>query len=550
MGTEPDEQKLGTALLCDSDGTILRVVRDDLGIADRVVPGQPFVLLVDRGCLWKALDFLVDLQAQKTVFDRDLNFPIADQLATLHVVGAVVAEGVLIAAGRTRNGARQLHQELAKVETEQFREAIDTAKEESRALRARSDRDSMLLDSITRLTNELLAVQGERAHKNVELQRVNARLTTLLAVSRDIVSTLEPDPPLNLILEQLQKVIDYTSASILKLAEDMVELWVRRGTDLQVDLSSLRFSPSQIPLIDQMIANQRGFCIPDIQDDAVLEHSIKSATGLPAEAFFQGGRSWMAAPLIAKSRVIGMLSLVHSQPGYYEAGALDLLEVVADGVAIAIENARLYRQAQETAVMSERARLARELHDSLAQPIYSMSLYVDATRLALSSGKTDVADENVEQIGALLREAMSDMRLLTFELRPSTLEEEGLVGALQDRLEAVEQRSGLQTALEVEGKGRLPLSVEADVYRIAQEALNNVVKHAQAAHVSVQVRFSEGQFSMVIEDDGKGFDLESAERSGGMGLRSMRERARQIAAELTFKTEPGKGTTVSIEGVT
>ena len=387
----------------------------------------------------------------------------------------------------------------------------------------------------------------ERKRTEETLRKTRDELAALLAISNDVVSTLKLKPLLNLVLEQLKKVVDYNGAAILTLAQDTMGFQAYRGPDLQTDLLSLRFSPAQIPVIHEMVTTRQAFCIEDIQDDTLLAQALQVATGLPVEAMFPNGRTWMGAPLIVKDRVIGMLSLLHNQPNYYQRQALNLVQAFANQVAIAIDNARLYQQAQETAAMAERARLARELHDSVTQALYSVNLYADATHLALSSGRTDVAAEDVRQLRSLAREAMSDMRLLVFELRPSILEEAGLVGALQARLETVEARSGFQTAFQVEGERHLPSSVEAELYRVAQEALNNVIKHAQAKQVAVHLQFNEERLCLTIQDDGIGFDLETARQSGGLGLHSMEERVQQIGGNLILETAPGKGTTLRIE---
>jgi len=379
------------------------------------------------------------------------------------------------------------------------------------------------------------------------LRETRDELAALLAISNEAVSTLKLEPLLNLILEQLKNVVDYSGAAILTLAQETMGFQAYRGPDLQIDILSLRFSPARIPVIHEVITARQAFCIEDIQDDALLAQAIQVATGLPVETIFPNGRTWIGVPLIAKDRVIGMLSLFHNQPNYYKSQTMNLVQAFANQVTIAIDNARLHQQAQEAAAMAERARLARELHDSVTQALYSVNLYADATRLALSSGKTDVAAENARQLRSLAREAMSDMRLLIFELRPSILEEAGLVGALQARLEAVEVRSGFQTAFQVEGERCLPPSVEAELYRVAQEALNNVLKHAQAKQVTVRLQFDEARLCLTIRDDGLGFDLETARQSGGLGLRSMEERVQQIGGNLILETAPGKGTTLRIE---
>jgi PAS domain S-box-containing protein len=207
----------------------------------------------------------------------------------------------------------------------------------------------------------------------------------------------------------------------------------------------------------------------------------------------------------------------------------------------------LEEQAKEKAVAAERSRLARELHDSVTQALYSVTLYAEATRLALLAEKRDVAAENLGELHKMAREAMVDMRMLIFELHPPVLEEEGLVAALQARLAAVEGRARLQTEIHVEGERRLPISVEKELFRIALEALNNVIKHANAQQVTVDLRFEDGGACLEIRDDGAGFDPVVARKSGGMGLSGIEERVQRIDGALVIESAPGRGTTVRVK---
>jgi PAS domain S-box-containing protein len=207
----------------------------------------------------------------------------------------------------------------------------------------------------------------------------------------------------------------------------------------------------------------------------------------------------------------------------------------------------LEEQAKKQAVAAERSRLARELHDSVTQALYSVTLYAEATRLALSTGKQDVATENIRELHNMAREAMVDMRMLIFELHPPVLEEEGLVAALQARLAAVESRARLQTEIRVTGERRLPISVEKELFRIALEALNNVIKHANAQQVRVDLKFADESASLQITDDGVGFDPVAARESGGMGLLGMEERVRRIDGVLDIESAPGQGAAVRVE---
>ena len=204
----------------------------------------------------------------------------------------------------------------------------------------------------------------------------------------------------------------------------------------------------------------------------------------------------------------------------------------------------LKEQARERTIAAERSRLARELHDSVTQALYSVTLYAEATRMALSAGKQDVATKNLHELHRMAREAMIDMRTLIFELHPPLLEEEGLVAALQARLAAVEARAGLQAEIHVEGERRLPLAVEEELFWIAVEALNNVVKHAKAQQIEVRYQLDARNVCLEVQDDGVGFDPAKAGQSGGVGLRGLEERVQRIQGKLEISSAPGRGTTV------
>ena len=157
-----------------------------------------------------------------------------------------------------------------------------------------------------------------------------------------------------------------------------------------------------------------------------------------------------------------------------------MMGLFADQAAIAIENGRLTQEVERIAVMEERNRLARDLHDSVTQSLYGVSLYAEAAARRLTSGIIRVFEDNLQELRKTALDALKEMRLLIFELRPPLLEKEGLEAALQARLDAVEGRAGLKTELHVGISERLPGNIEEGFYRIAQEALNNVLKHAQA----------------------------------------------------------------------
>jgi signal transduction histidine kinase len=210
----------------------------------------------------------------------------------------------------------------------------------------------------------------------------------------------------------------------------------------------------------------------------------------------------------------------------------------------------LLHQQRRAAVIKERQRLATELHDSVTQTLYSVTLYAEAARLAAEAGKQDILLENLEELQAMAREAMLDMRMLIFELNPPKLEQEGLEAALRVRLASVESRAGLKTKIVVQGSRRLPLAVEEELFWIALEAFNNVTKHARATWVVVVLAFGDNRVRLEIADDGRGFDVDQAAAQGGMGLRGIRERTERIDGVLNLQSTVGKGTvlTVTAEG--
>jgi signal transduction histidine kinase len=255
--------------------------------------------------------------------------------------------------------------------------------------------------------------------------------------------------------------------------------------------------------------------------------------------------AFLAMPLHANGTVIGVLEVV-DKPGGFAKDDVRIVSLFANQAAINIEHARLNQQAGQLAVLEERQRLARELHDSVVQSLYSMTLYADAAALAFVAGKQDVTVNHLQELRDTARNAMHDMRLLIFELHPPALEQEGLVAALQVRLAAVEARAGLQTELTVEGERRLPIVIEQELYRIAQEALNNVTKHARAQHVTIRLQFTDKAVCLQVCDDGIGFDPLTARNAGGVGLRSFEERAAKVGGRVTLESSPGTGTTVTV----
>ena len=203
-------------------------------------------------------------------------------------------------------------------------------------------------------------------------------------------------------------------------------------------------------------------------------------------------------------------------------------------------------EAEQAAVDTERARLARDLHDSATQALYSALLFSETEKKLTQAGDLQSAGYYQTRVSEVIHQALREMRLLVFELRPPVLEQEGLVGALRLRLDTVENRSGVEARLYADELPPLPGRVTENLYRIALETLNNTLKHAQAEQVVVRLGFEGEAVTLEVVDDGRGFDPEAARDQGGFGLVSMRERVDRIGGELTIRSAPGEGTRVRV----
>jgi PAS domain S-box-containing protein len=218
-------------------------------------------------------------------------------------------------------------------------------------------------------------------------------------------------------------------------------------------------------------------------------------------------------------------------------------------IAQRIEIQEALRQSElEKAITEERRRLARDLHDSVTQSLHSSTMLAEAGQRLAGSGNIERARGYLIRIGDISQQALKEMRLLVYELRPLALNEIGLVGALQQRLDAVERRAGVEAQLHIDEEVEIPARIEEELFRVAMEALNNALKHAEPSTVTVNLRVEEKGdipcLEVEIIDDGKGFDPESLGDEGGMGLVSMGERIEELGGELTVLSTPGEGTRV------
>jgi signal transduction histidine kinase len=258
-------------------------------------------------------------------------------------------------------------------------------------------------------------------------------------------------------------------------------------------------------------------------------------------------RSFLGVPIVAPDGVIGAFYLTEKidAPDFSDADQ-ELIELLAAHAAIAITNARLYEQTRELSIAAERNRLALDLHDAVSQKLFALVLSAEAAETLLERDPV-AARAQVARLGALAQEASDELRALVFELRPPDLERDGLAGALRKHVDLMRRLQPLEIELVLAGEPPADGTRDRELFRIAQEALQNAIKHAAASHVEVRLSAENGRLLLEVEDDGVGFDPDtSGARSRRLGLTSMEERARRIGGSLEIRSAPDAGTTIRL----
>jgi two-component system nitrate/nitrite sensor histidine kinase NarX len=395
----------------------------------------------------------------------------------------------------------------------------------------------------------------ERRQAEQELMERTHELSTLLQISRQVALTMELEPLLGLILDHLKAVVDYEGATISRWEGETLSVLAQRGVIPQEHASQLRFHPEDTLIGQQVILDQKPVIIPDVGGDTPLARDFRKLIGQRFETSGAQTGSWIALPLTVKDQVIGILTLQHSDLEHFEPRQADLALAFASQAAVAVENSRLYEQAQALAAVEERQRLARDLHDAVSQTLFSASLSADVLPRLWERNPTE-GQRCLNEVHQLTRGALAEMRALLLELRPAALAEGKLGDLLRHLAEAITSRARLPVTLEVEGECSPSPEVKVAVYRIAQEALNNVAKHAKASQATVTLRCvpssltsnggpSEEGLELRISDDGHGFDRDGI-APDSLGLDIMAERAQTIEADLKIESQIGHGTQVTV----
>ncbi len=402
-------------------------------------------------------------------------------------------------------------------------------------------KNAQLYEALQERSQELQhTLEQEVALRTRELAHRALQMETSAKVSREITAILDIDTLLSRVVELIHQAFTYYSVQIFLVDAETDQLVLHAasgeaGRKLRIDGLSLPLQGRSL----NSTAVRRNEAI--LVNDVSKEPSFWTTESLP------NTKSELVIPLRVGQQVIGTLDVQMDMVEAFREDDLLVYQSLGDQIAIAIENARLYDRSRELAILEERTRLARELHDSVTQALFSVHCQAGAVATYLEKDLARSRQE-LEQLRRTAHEALQEMRALIFDLRPVSLKQAGLAAALRDQVEQQRRTGGPELLFEESGSCSLPPRVEEHLYHIAQEALRNAVKHSRAQRITVSLAVKPECVDLSVADDGRGFDPQSvaADDRRSFGLIGLRERARLLNGSLDILSKPGEGTRVQV----
>ncbi len=412
----------------------------------------------------------------------------------------------------------------------------------------------------------------------IAIRRITRPVDTLVAATRRVGAgdfvRVELDTRDE--LAELAKGFSQMSARLQALYADLEQrvadrtLELRTLLDVSQKVSSI-LSPPQVletglSALLTFVGAQQGLACAEGQGDGEQEDIIVSlgelpcatevlctlsdqaadGKGKPVVATLAGGTTMLVVPLQSPEGRLGRLMALLPPAFELPEPRLALVASIGQQVSVALGNALLFERASAVAAEAERQRLARDLHDSVAQAVYGVSLYARATNRLLASGQVEAAQRHLEVLQDSACQALAEMRLLIYQARGPACEPGRLAEAIQARLDHVEVRAGISVELKVAVESLIEPAVEEALFYVATEALNNVVRHANASSVRIRLASHDGRVALDVADDGQGFDPARV-RAGGVGLGNIQTRIQELGGQVRITSAAGKGTVVSVE---
>jgi PAS domain S-box-containing protein len=410
----------------------------------------------------------------------------------------------------------------------------------------------------------LLEAKGaaEQARQKERERRQEAEQRRQVAESlAGVVALLNSNQPLDQVLDhithQAAQLLDSQAVAIYESREALDDTTVRATHGLPPAAGTINTQPLVHRALAEAVTSGRPVTVFDVRNPTPCEPDPDSDRIAPgaAESFPPGCKALLCVPITVNGRGFGGIVFYHDRPRQPSAEQIELATAFSNQIALAIENARLRDEVEQSAALAERSRLARDLHDSVTQALFSASLVAEVLP-QIWKRNPDEAQQGLEELRILTRSALAEMRTLLLELRPTTLTETRLDELLWQLTEATTSRVQLTVTWNLEPVPALPADVHVTFYRVAQEALHNVVKHSSASQVTIGLRASpaftteqsdnwQGQVILHVRDNGRGFDP-ACIPPDRLGLSIMRERAEAVKCRLRVQSQIGQGTQVTL----
>lgn len=417
-----------------------------------------------------------------------------------------------------------------------------------------------------RRQRELLA-QTEALGRRLKLR--THELSTLQDLSIGLASKSELHELIDEALGALEQTMAYTSASVWGRTDrdsgaQVVLMGYRHAAEAQdaaggegaapvprEDLTGMRLSRANLQRYEQIEREGRPIVENRVRQSLLSWLWSWLADDARTSGLYRGTRAWMALPLKSREQVMGVLRVDHVEPDYFDEERMRLLAAVSSQTGLAMRHAQLLAREKDLAVVAERNRIARDLHDAVSQTLFAANVIAGTlSRLAerLDHPDAPALREQAEVLARLNRGALAEMRMLLFELRPDALKSTPLAELLQHAADAMASRGGIELTRRIGREDRLDDAVRVQIYRIVQEALSNIVRHSGASNALLEWRPDpQGRGGRLhIVDDGHGFDMAQA-RPGHFGLGNMAERAAAIGAAWALQSAPGEGTEIVLD---
>lgn len=379
------------------------------------------------------------------------------------------------------------------------------------------------------------ALQQHMLARNQEINRRTQQLEALYRADEELYRHLDMDDVLQTLVKVAVDLLQADKSGVMVWDKLRQQLVVQAIYGFEPSCAAARIIPPEESLAGMVAITGIPAIVEDTHRDARVARHLTDPEGI---------RAFMHMPIKVNGQIYGVYNVDYVQPRVFSEDDQRLFMALAQRAALAIENARLYERAQYAAAVEERTRLARELHDAVTQTLFSATLIADVLpRLWLRN--PEQGQQRLADLRELTRGALAEMRTLLLELRPASLTEMSLDDLLRQLTDAIVGRARLPIEIEVVGRQRVPAEVQVAFYRIAQESLNNIVKHAAATQVAIRLVYAPEAITLSIKDNGRGFDVDNLSVNS-LGLGIMRERAAKIGANLTITSQINKGACITV----